>query len=112
MVTPVGRAVSPIRVPQLLRDYLAGTVMGPEDSQEEAALRPQQGDYIAHIHQRVKVRIKELEEAWQIRYQYPRSHSFASLVANLLLLGLLERTGEREEPEERGAGVVGTAGGF
>lgn len=112
MVTSRGRAGSPIRVPQLVRDYLAGTVMGPEDSQDEAALRPQAGDYIAHIHQRVKARIKELEDDFSLSYQYPRSHSFASLIANLLLLGLLERTGQREEPEERGAGQVGTAGGF
>lgn len=112
MVTPRGRATSPIRVPQLLRDYLAGTVMGAADSTEQAALRLQEGDYIAHIHQRVKARIKELAEEFTISYQYPRAHSFASLVANLLLLGLLERTGRREEPEERGAGKVGTGGGF
>ena len=47
---------------------------------------------MARIHRRVKLRIRETNR----RYQYPRSHSFRSLLHSLMLLGLVTRTGERE----------------
>jgi hypothetical protein len=43
--------------------------------------------------------------------QYPRRHSFATLINNLILLGLLERTGQTEKPEEAG-GETGIGQGY
>lgn len=103
-----GRGASQIRTPRLIRDYLSGLGVFPEDTPEERADRPTEGDYIARMHRRIKLFIR----AANPDYQYPRHSSFVGLVNNLIRLGLLEETGVREDPTERGAGVIGTAGGF
>jgi hypothetical protein len=103
-----GRGSSAVRTPSLIRDYLRGDVAFPQDEPGDALARTLEGDYISRMHQRVKLRIREIDPG----YQYPRKHSFLSLVNALLRLGLVERTGRREDPEERGAGQVGVAGGF
>jgi hypothetical protein len=103
-----GRGSSAVRTPSLIRDYLRGEVAFPQDEPGDALARTLEGDYISRMHQRVKLRIREINPG----YQYPRKHSFLSLVNALLRLGLVERTGRREDPEERGAGQVGVAGGF
>ena len=108
MVLTRGRGASAVRTPSLIRDYLRGEVAFPLDEPGEALARTLEGDYISRMHQRVKLRIREIDPG----YQYPRKHSFLSLVNALLRLGLVERTGRREDPEERGAGQVGIAGGF
>jgi hypothetical protein len=52
----------------------------------------------------------------RFKYQWPRRHSFNARISDLLLLGLLVKTGEaapeKVEPRERGAGQLGSAGGF
>ena len=78
MPKPTGRATSRLHTPALVRDLLLAA--GPE------------GDYIAHIHQQVKLRLR-LEKPG---YVWPRAHSFKSLVRNLVRLGLVEPTGARE----------------
>jgi hypothetical protein len=93
-----GRGASAVRTPSLIRDYLLGEVAFPDDQPGDAGARALEGDYIARIHQRIKLRIREIDPG----YQYPRKHSFLSLVNALMRLGLVERTGRREEPEERG----------
>ena len=65
----------------------------PGDEPGEAEARPTRGDYIARMHSRIKKYIREEKPA----YQYPRTASFRALVHNLAKLGLVERTGEREE---------------
>ena len=107
-----GRAKSSIRTPALIRDYLAGHGEWDGDTPEEAAQRPELGDYVARIHQRVKAYIKAATKARGRYYQWPRRHSFGALVQHLITLGLLERTGATGEPEHRGAGQLGTASGF
>jgi hypothetical protein len=108
MTTRRGRGNSAVRTPSLIRDYLKGEVAFPQDEPGDTAARAVEGDFIARMHQRIKLRIRALDPD----YQYPRKHSFLSLVNALLRLGLVERTGRREDPEERGAGQVGVAGGF
>jgi hypothetical protein len=105
---PGGRGSARIRTPQLIRDYLAGEGEWPEDTPEEKAARPVQGDYLSRMHRRIKMYIRSRNPT----YQYPRHHSFVALVNNLLALRLLEETGVREDPTQRGAGVLGTDGGF
>ena len=102
-----------IRTPQLVRSYLLGEATGfPGDTDEERSARKEQGDYIARMHQRVKGYIRETRP----RYQYPRRHSFQALVSNIMRVGLLEETvvpeAGAEQPEYRGAGVLGTEKGF
>ena len=94
MPKPIGRAVSRIRTPQLLREHLAK--LGAE------------GDHVSSIHQAVKAMLRERKPG----YHWPRRHSFQSLVGRLLGIGLLEKTGQREDPEGRGAGVGGTERGW
>jgi hypothetical protein len=57
-----------------------------------------------------------LSKTLRFKYQWPRRHSFNARINDLLTLGLLVKTGEaapeRVEPRERGAGRLGTAGGF
>ena len=107
----------------LVREYLAGRGEWPGDTPEEQAVRPQDGDYVARIHQRVKGLLRQ-ENPLKIlavferkgipvslwpQYQYPRRHSFQTLINDLMTLGLLEKTGMVDEPEERGAGAIGSA---
>lgn len=80
----------------------------PDGNGEPRTINPAEGDYVARIHQALKLRIAELRPG----YQYPRRHSFQTRIEELITLGLLERTGRKEPPQERGAGVLGTAGGF
>lgn len=94
MPKPLGRAVSHIRTPQLVREYL--TKLGAE------------GDYVSHIHQAVKAMLQERAPL----YHWPRRHSFQALVGRLLWIGLLEKTGQHQDPEDRGAGVMGTDQGW
>ena len=54
MALPLGRGVSRIRTPLLIRDYLAGQGPFAEDPAEELAERLVAGAYVAQIHQRVK----------------------------------------------------------
>lgn len=103
-----GRATSSVRTPLLVREYLAGNVAYPLDEPGDEVTRAVEGDYLARIHQQVKARIQNIDPL----YQWPRAHSFRTLVSMLLRLGLVERTGRQEDPEERGAGAVGVAGGF
>lgn len=51
------------------------------------------------MHRRIKLYIRFQGPA----YQYPRPGSFVALVNNFKILGLLEETRVREDPEERGA---------
>gem|GEM_PF-4092708 len=103
-----GRAASQVRTPLLVREYLMGSVAFPGDQEGDGATRASDGDFIARMHQRVKLQIREISP----EYQYPRKHSFLSFINALITLGLVERTGQREDPEERGAGIVGVARGF
>ena len=120
MVLPLltGRGVSTIRTPILIRDYLAGQGVFADDPPEELAQRRAEGAYVAQIHQRIKEHIKqrskELSEELRRKYQYqwPRRHSFQARINDLLMLGLLVETGRRTEPEQRGAGRLGSAKGF
>ncbi len=108
MVMSRGRGASPVRTPLLIREYLGGVVVFPLDEPGDQVTRGVEGDYISRIHQQVKARIQNIDPL----YQYPRSHSFKSLVNGLLRLGLLEKTGRQEDPQDRGAGVVGVGRGF
>lgn len=65
------------------------------------------GDFASSIHQHVKVTLRELRPG----YQYPRSHSFHTLINQLIALGVLEKTGRTEAAEERGA-ALGPSRGF
>ena len=66
------------------------------------------GDFLAHIHQAVKGRIRQVHEdaveAGQrdhhLSYQYPRAQSLKGMMHTLRALGLVERTGETEAPVE------------
>ena len=69
-----GRGASSIRTPLLIRDYLSGQGVFPEDTPEERAARPTQGDYIARMHRRIKLYIRDTDPA----DQYPRYLSFLS----------------------------------
>ena len=110
MVQPllIGRGVSLIRTPILIRDYLAGQGAFSDDPPEELAQRLADGAYVAHIHQRIKQYIRESAPM----YQWPRRHSFHARINDLLMLGLLVETGHHAEPEHRGAGRLGTSRGF
>ena len=110
MVLPLltGRGVSTIRTPALIRDYLTGQGVFADDPPEELAQRLVDGAYVGQIHQRVKQYIRETRR----QYQWPRRHSFHARINDLLMLGLLVETGRREEPQQRGAGRLGSAMGF
>ena len=108
MVLRRGRGASRIRTPTLVRDYLSGRGPFANASPDVLAERLSQGDYGARIHQHVKQYIKQMD--W--KYQWPRRHSFGALLDKLLTLGLLVKTGRQEEPQERGAGQLGSARGF
>jgi hypothetical protein len=114
MVLPLlmGRGVSPIRTPILIRDYLTGPGAFADDPPEELAQRLVDGAYVAQIHQRIKQYIKQYTRETRRTYQWPRRHSFQARINDLLMLGLLVETGTRAEPEHRGAGRLGTARGF
>jgi hypothetical protein len=126
MVLPLGRGNSLFRTPALIRDYLTGQGPFAEDPADELAERLVAGAYVAEIHQRVKQHIRQLSKERQQssrnlrlkyhEYQWPRRHSFNARINDLLLLGLLVKTGEaaseKVEPQERGAGQLGSAGGF
>ena len=88
MPKPFGRATSKIHTPIMVREHLLA--VGPE------------GDYIAHIHQHVKMRLRS-ERAG---YVWPRAHSFKALIRNLIKAGLVEATGQRK------AGALDPALGF
>lgn len=103
-----GRGASDIRTPALIRDYFTGTGPFAEDPPEELAQRRAEGAYVAQVHQRIKQYIRESAP----KYQWPRRHSFQARINDLLMLGLLEETGRREEPGHRGAGRLGIAKGF
>lgn len=76
---------------------------------------------MARIHQRVKAKLqqenpkkpaatllrKEIPEYLWPRYQWPRRHSFQTLINDLVTLKLLEKTGVTEPAQERGAGQPG-----
>ena len=113
---PLGRGVSRIRTPALIRDYLTGQGPFAEDPAHELAERLVAGAHVAEIHQRVKQHIKQLSREERFKYQWPRRHSFGARINDLLTLGLLVKTGEAApdnvEPQERGAGRLGTARGF
>ncbi len=85
-----------VRSPLLILEYLSGREEFPDDTPEERAARPTEGDYISRMHRRVKAKYRELAP----NYQWPRSHSFKSLVLMLERLGLVERTGVTEAPDE------------
>lgn len=85
-----------VHSPVLIRDYLLGQGDFPNDTPEEQAVRPSEGDYISRMHRRIKAKIREVAPS----YQWPRAHSFKSLVLILERLGLVERTGVREPSEE------------
>jgi hypothetical protein len=53
---------SAIRTPQLIRDYLSGQGTLPEDTPEERAARPAQGDYLARMRRRIKLFIRTMNE--------------------------------------------------
>ena len=101
----------------MIRAYLSGQPLRDRDSQG-VSIDPSEGDYLAHIHQLVKSDIKFLDAERRQRrrrlrpYQCPRHHSFVTLINHLIKLGLLEKTGRSEEPEERGTGQLGSARGF
>ena len=96
MAKPIGRAgtLPDRRTPQVIREYLLK--VGGE------------GDHVSSIHRVVKAMLRERAPA----YHWPRRHSFQALVGRLLWIGLLEKTGQREDPEGRGAGVLGTDRGW
>jgi hypothetical protein len=100
----------------LIRDYFTGDGAFAEDPPEELAERRAEGAYVAQAHQRIKQHIKQLSKELHFKYQWPRRHSFNARINDLLLLGLLVKTGEaapeRVEPRERGAGQLGSAGAF
>lgn len=115
MPQPKGRNRSTVRTPLWVRDYLGGrsSTLAPTLA-DSTPVEPAVGDYVSRMHQRLKAYIRSvvLEPGHPTgTYQYPRRHSFGSLVSNLMTLGLLERTGETQEPEERGAGL-GSPRGF
>ena len=81
----------------MVREYLKGEGFpGAEEDDgtpgAQEAIDPIRGDYLASIHRHLKRRIKELNPL----YHWPRSHSFKSLMHNLMKLRLVERTGETE----------------
>ena len=102
-----GRVFSRIRTPALVKAYLRGEAFpgAPEEDGTpgaQEAIDPGRGDYLASIHRHLKRRIKELsaeiarEKEEPYRYQYPRYHSFVTMMRHLLHLRLVERTGEVE----------------
>ncbi len=97
-----------MRTPLLILAYLGGIEDFPGDEPGEARLRASEGDYMARMHRRIKDRIKQI----QIGYQYLRRGSFTTLVNHLKKLGLVEETERQEDPQKRGAGVLGVPGGF
>mgnify|MGYP001581751708 CR=1 FL=1 len=94
MPRPIGRGARQGRTPQLVREYLSKLGDG--------------GDNVSSIHRAVKAMLRESKPG----YHWPRKHSFHALVGRLLAIGLVERTGQRDDPEGRGAGVLGTARGW
>jgi len=110
MVSPLarGRGASPIRTPILIRDYFTGEGAFSEDPPEELAERASEGAFVAQIHQRIKRYLREVHP----KYQWPRRHSFAARINDLLMLGRRVETGRREDPQQRGAGRLGTSRGF
>ena len=84
-----------VRSPILIRDYLSGPEEFPNDSPDERADRPTEGD-ISGMHHRVKAKFREVAPD----YQRPRAHSFKSLVLMLERLGLFQRAGATEASEE------------
>ncbi len=103
-----GRGNARVRTPLLILAYLGGIEDFPGDEPGEARLRASEGDYMARMHRRIKDRIKQI----QIGYQYLRRGSFTTLVNHLKKLRLVEETERQEDPQERGAGVLGVPGGF
>ena len=101
-----GRNRSLIKTPVWVRDYLGGRSSTLPPGVPDPVV-PSEGDYTSRMHQRLKLFIRSIRPD----YQYPRRHSFGALINNLLTLGLLERTGQTEEPVERGA-ALGSARGF
>jgi hypothetical protein len=101
-----GSAIA-IRTPQLVLAYLSGEEF-LDKTGAPFSINPEEGDHVARIHQSVKRRIR----VQQPRYQFPRRNSFQTLIANLITLGLVEETSQTAEPQERGAGRLGTTGGF
>jgi hypothetical protein len=97
----------------LIRDYFTGDGPFAEDPPEELARRRSEGAYVAQVHQRLKQYIKQVSKELRFKYQWPRRHSFNARISDLLLLGLLVTTGEaapgKVEPQERGAGQLGSA---
>jgi hypothetical protein len=112
MVLPLGRGVGRIRTPALIRDYFTGDGPFADDPPEELAQRRVEGAYVAQVHQRLKQYIKQLSKELHFKYQWPRRHSFNARINDLLLLGLLVKTGEaapeKVEPQQRGAGQLGS----
>ena len=85
-----------VRSPLLILEHVSGREVFPNDPPEQRAARPTEGDYISRMHRRVKAKYRELAP----NYQWPRSHSFKSLVLMLERLGLVERTGVTEPSQE------------
>ena len=85
-----------VRSPILILDYRSGREEFPNDTPEERAARPAEGDYISRMQRRVKARYRELAPT----YQWPRAHSFKTLVPMLEKLGLVERIVVTEASEE------------
>ena len=102
MARPRGRRVSRVHTPLLIRAYLLARDPFPEDTPASLVERRGEGDYISRMHRQVKLRIR----AERPHYQYPRSHSFKTLIRNRTKLGLVEPTGDRE------AGQLDPALGF
>jgi hypothetical protein len=97
-----GRSFSKVRTPTLVREYLSGEPFPGAEEGEREAVEPGRGDYLASIHRHLKRRMKELsaeiasEREQPYRYHWPRYHSFATLMRNLMKLRLVERTSEVE----------------
>lgn len=70
-----------VRTPQLVLDHLLSVGYA--------------GDYEASIHHAVKAKIRDIRPG----YQWPRSHSFRTLLRHLRTLELIEPTGVREKPK-------------
>jgi hypothetical protein len=76
-----GREIVPagFRTPMLIWEYLAGRGDWEGDTGEEKRVRPQAGDYVARMHQRIKAHLLSNRPG----HQWPRRHSFQALVSNL-----------------------------
>ena len=48
-----------VRSPLLILDYLSGREEFPDDTPEERAARPTEGDYISRMHRRVKAKYRD-----------------------------------------------------